>query len=82
MSERVAGSRLVRFSLIYRFFVTFLSWFVLLARSSASKDIEILVLRQEIAVLWRQVGRPKPAWGDRAGADHRPSLGPRAAGPR
>jgi hypothetical protein len=53
-------------SLIYRFFVTVLSWFVLLARSSASKDVELLVLRQEIAVLRRQAGRPRLTWSDRA----------------
>jgi hypothetical protein len=32
-------------------------------RSDASKDPEILVLRHEIAVLRRQVVRPKPDWG-------------------
>jgi hypothetical protein len=41
-------------------------WLVLLARSSASKDVEILVLRHEVAVLRRQVTRPKPHWADRA----------------
>jgi hypothetical protein len=56
----------VRLSLIYRFFMTVLSWFVLLARSSASKDVELLVLRQEIAVLRRQAGRPRLTWSDRA----------------
>jgi transposase InsO family protein len=66
MPGRVAGFRLVRLSLIYRFFVTVLSWFLLLARSSASKDVEILVLRQEVAVLRRQVGRPRLVWSDRA----------------
>ncbi len=40
-------------------------WLVLLARSETSKDAEILVLRQEIAVLRRQAGRPKPDWADR-----------------
>jgi hypothetical protein len=37
-----------------------------LARSDAGKDAEILVLRHEIAVLWRQVARPRPDWADRA----------------
>src|SRR5690242_14383815 len=41
-------------------------WLALLARSGTSKDVEILVLRHEIAVLRRQVGRPKPDWADRA----------------
>jgi putative transposase len=38
----------------------------LLARSGASKDVEILVLRHEVAVLRRQVARPNPDWADRA----------------
>jgi hypothetical protein len=41
-------------------------WVALLARGDASKDVEILVLRQEIAVLRRQVTRPEPDWADRA----------------
>ena len=41
-------------------------WVALLARSDPSKDVEILVLRHEIAVLRRQVARPKPDWADRA----------------
>jgi putative transposase len=43
-----------------------LSWLALLARSDATKDIEILVLRHELAVLRRHNPRPKLAWADRA----------------
>jgi putative transposase len=41
-------------------------WLVLLGRSGASKDAEVLVLRHEVMVLRRQVARPKPDWADRA----------------
>ena len=41
-------------------------WLVLLGRSKASKDAEIMVLRHEVMVLRRQVARPRPDWADRA----------------
>ncbi len=52
--------------LLYLLMVRLLGWVALLARSDISKDVEILVLRHEVAVLRRQVARPKPDWADRA----------------
>jgi len=52
--------------LAYRLLVTVVSWLALLARSSSSKDAEILVLRHEVAILRRATPRPRLSWSDRA----------------
>ncbi len=54
------------FRLAYLLMVWLFGWLALLARSATSKDVEILVLRHEVAVLRRQVARPKPDCADRA----------------
>jgi len=52
--------------LLYLIFARVCSWLVLLGRSSASKDIELLVLRHEVAVLRRTEPKPHWDWADRA----------------
>ena len=51
---------------LYLLVVRVFGGLMLLARSGTSKEVEILVLRHEVAVLRRQVPRPKPDWADRA----------------
>jgi hypothetical protein len=48
----------VALGLAYLMLVRVLSWLALLARSDTTKDVEILVLRHEVAVLRRSIPRP------------------------
>ncbi|MDT3440854.1 integrase core domain-containing protein [Pseudofrankia sp. BMG5.37] len=52
--------------LLYLIFVRVCGWLVLLGRSSASKDIELLILRHEVVVLRRTQPKPRWDWADRA----------------
>ncbi|WP_326950054.1 integrase core domain-containing protein [Amycolatopsis sp. NBC_01307] len=52
--------------LLYLIFLRLVSLLVLLGRSSASKDVELLVLRHEVAVLRRGNPKPRLNWADRA----------------
>lgn len=52
--------------LLYLIFLRVLNLLLLLARSSASKDAELLVLRHEVAVLRRAHPKPRLDWADHA----------------
>jgi putative transposase len=56
----------VALRLAYLALTRVLSLLALLARSDAAKDIEILVLRHEVAILRRRNPRPALTWVDRA----------------
>ena len=56
----------VSLRLLYLIFNQLLSWLTLLPRAPSSKDIELLVLRHEVAVLRRTNPKPRLDWADRA----------------
>jgi putative transposase len=56
----------VSLRLLYLIFSQLLSWLTLLPRASSYKDVELLVLRHEVAVLRRTNPRPHLDWADRA----------------
>src|ERR671930_2515035 len=52
--------------LLYLLACQVLRWLALLARSSAARYADLLMLRHEVAVLRRQAARPRVDWADRA----------------
>jgi putative transposase len=62
-NERIERNLAAR---LYLIFIRVCGWLVLLGRSSASKNAELLVLRHEVAVLRRTHPRPRLDWADRA----------------
>jgi putative transposase len=56
----------VSLRLLYLIFQQVLGLLMLLGRTSAIKDVELLVLRHEVAVLRPKTPRPHLDWADRA----------------
>jgi putative transposase len=56
----------VSLRLLHLIFLRLLNLLLSLSRSSASQDIELLVLRHELAVLRRANPKPRLDWADRA----------------
>jgi hypothetical protein len=52
--------------MLYLIFVRLTGWMALFARSAAAQDAELLVLRQEVAVLRHQNPAARMDWADRA----------------
>jgi putative transposase len=55
----------VSLRLLYLIFLRLLNLLLLLGRSSAPKDVELLVLHHEVTVLRRATPKPRLGWSDR-----------------
>src|SRR3954454_2178257 len=56
----------VSLRLLYLIFRQMLGLVLLMGRTSTTKDVELLVLRHEVAILRRTEPRPRMNWADRA----------------
>lgn len=65
-ADGAASCWAVAIRLIYQLACQLFRWLALLARSSASKDVEILMLRHQFGVAQRIQPRPQFSWSDRA----------------
>jgi hypothetical protein len=65
----------VSLRLLYLIFDRLLSWLTLLGRAPSSKDIELLVLRHEVAVLRRTNPEARLDWPTAPWSPHSPNLG-------
>ena len=54
------------FRLLYLITIRLFGWLGLLASRTAAKNVEILIPRHEVAILRRQVTKPRLTWPDRA----------------
>jgi hypothetical protein len=72
----------VTLRLLYLVVQAVVGWLGLRSRSDASKNAEILILHHQLAVLRRQVARPRPCWADRALQAALSRLVPRRRWPR
>jgi hypothetical protein len=64
--QQLAMLAAVSLRLLYLIFQRVLGLILLMGRSASTKDVELLVLRHEIAVLRRTNPRPRQDWADRA----------------
>src|SRR4051812_18916639 len=68
----------VSLRLLYLIFLHMLKLVLLLGRSTSAKDVELLVLRHEVAVLRRANPRPRLDWADRPYSRPSPAVSPAA----